>query len=108
MSAKAVVDEHLQVLKTLRLEGQIDDSSFYKMVVCLSSEYIATGEYREAYELIQTLPKGYFLQVQKQQMIEDPEYSEVATEIARCLVEAGLVSVEDDPIFFTQKDEGIA
>lgn len=108
MSAKENVDQHLLALKTLKAEGKLDDSSFYKMVVCLSSEYIAAGEPHSALALLQSIPKGYYEEVQRQQMLEDSEYAEVAVEIAKRLVEAGVVSIEEEQFFFTQKDEGIA
>lgn len=101
------VRKSVEALKSLKNQGKIDENSYYKMIVCVSSEYIAQHMFDEAADLIRTIPSTYFEKEQREQMLEDEEYATVAVSIAKKLHDAGKVDFNEEPRF-TQSGAGEA
>lgn len=89
------ISSTLTALQKCRDEGVLTEDDYYKSVVALSANYITIGDVDAMFGLLCAIPSEYYILVQPDQMVEDPDYAEIAFVIARILMESNAFSFEE-------------
>lgn len=87
------LDEMEQALRLMRKNNQIDDNELHKQLVRLVWENSNVKRFDKAAEILRSFPDLYHREQLAVQMREDSEFCDLAVEVAKKLVEAGIADL---------------
>jgi len=85
--------DSIKAMRDLHKNGQIDDSTFYKSMVCLAYEFALGEEKTWVTKLLLEVPISYYKDTQAQQCMDDPDYAELCLELSKLLILYGMVDM---------------
>lgn len=94
---RARLEEMQAALINLRARRSIDDSVYFKGILSLASEYAEADDLHVASHMINECGPEYFGGAMVKQMQDDSAYRVVVHGLAKKLVDAGVVVLDDEP-----------
>ncbi len=88
---KAKCEQQLLVIQDMRRAQAVADNDYFKVLVCLSYEYLKGDDVNMSLSLLNQCAPAYFKDVQPRQMREDPLYCGVVILLAEMVQKKGLV-----------------
>ena len=90
---RAATIEAVKALKGLAADGSLEQNHLYKGLVSLALIFAEGNDLPWVTKLLLEVPVEYYRNVQPGQMLEDPIYAEVCTELARLVILYALVDM---------------
>lgn len=100
---EAHCEESIAALTSLYKEKRIEPEHYFKGMLVVAYEYSQAGDNLRAASIAQGIPQDYYRERQRQQMIEDPNFSYISYTLALNLFQAGYVSLSGPAPTTTQQ-----